>query len=77
MNKGKKYHPSPLASPASSTDSWLRPNPARGPEKQLLDDPMWFEDEHEVTSASNLDHLLLLGLTATVFFAALRLIGLI
>lgn len=77
MTQGRKYHPSPLSSAAASTDNWLSPNPARGPEKQLLDDPSWFEDDHEVTSASNLDHLLLLGLTATVFLAALRLIGLI
>lgn len=77
MTEGRKYHPSPLSSAAPSTDNWLRPNPARGPEKQLLDDPSWFEDEHDITSASNFDHLLLGALMITVLMAALRLIGLI
>ncbi len=77
MTQGRKYHPSPLSSAAASTDNWLSPNSARGPEKHLLDDPSWFEDEHEVSSASNFDHLLVLALLATVFLGALRLTGLL
>lgn len=77
MTKGKKYDPSPLSSAAASTDNWLSPNSARGPEYNLLDDPSWFEDEHEVGSASNLDHLLVFGLMATVLLGALHLTGLI
>ncbi|MBX2871359.1 MAG: hypothetical protein KTR30_04650 [Saprospiraceae bacterium] len=77
MTQGRKYDPSPLSSAAASTDNWLSPNPARGPEKTLLDDPRWFEDEHEVTSASNFDHLLVFGLMATVLLGVLRLTGLI
>lgn len=77
MTKGKKYDPSPLTSATSSTDNWLIPNSARGPKKSLLDDPSWFEDEHEVGSASNLDHLLVFGLMATALLGVLRLTGLI
>ena len=77
MTKGKKYDPSPLSSAAASTDHWLSPNSARGPEHSLLDDPSWFEDEHEVGAASNLDHLLVFGLMAVALVSALRLIGII
>ena len=77
MTKGKKYDPSPLSSATASTDNWLSPDSARGPEHSLLDDPSWFEDEHEVSAASNLDHLLVFGLMATALVGILRLTGLI
>lgn len=77
MTKGNKYDRSPLTSATASTDNWISPDSARGPKQSLLDDPSWFEDEHEVGSASNLDHLLLFGLMAIALLGVLRLTGLI
>lgn len=81
MQQGRKSDSSPFSSAARRTDSWLRPSSSRSTEKQLidqlLDDAGWFEDEHEITSASNFDHLMITAFMVTAFMIGLYLVGLI